>query len=103
MDKIYRLYIIDDKLTPEWFWKRTRPLEERYKQLEDQIPQLQGEVNFLKIQCLSRDQVLTEAKEFYTRWLDFTFEEKRKIVETLTEKIIVGKDDVTISLCYLSN
>jgi len=102
MDKVYRLYI-DDKLSPEGFGKRNRPLEERYKQLENQIPQLQGEVDFLKIQYLSRDQVLTEAKDFYSRWPDFTFEEKRKIVETLTEKIVIGKDDVTINLCYLPN
>jgi len=28
-------------------------------------------------------------------------EEKRKVVENITERIVIGKDDVTINLCYL--
>lgn len=89
------------EIPTEGFGNKYRPLEERLKQLEDQIPTLQGEIDFLKIQCLSSDQILTEAKDLYTRWPELMQEEKRKIVENITEKIIIGKDDVTINLCYL--
>jgi len=100
MDKTYRLYI-DDEITSKGFGKKYKPLEERLKQVEDKIPEIQAEVDFLKIQYLSSDQILHEAKDLYSQWPELTSEEKRKIVENITEKIIVGKDDVTINLCYL--
>ena len=100
MDKIYRLYI-DDQITKEGFGSRYRPLEERLKQIQDQLPELQGEIDFLRIQYLSSDQILSEAKDLYSRWPELTSGEKRKIVENITDKIIVGTEDVTINLCYL--
>jgi len=100
MDKVYRAYI-DDEISMESFGRQYRPLESRLKQIEDRIPELRAEIDFLKIQYLSSDQILHEAKDLYSRWPELVAEEKRKIVENITEKIIVGKDDVTINLCYL--
>ncbi len=100
MDGIYRLYL-DDEITSKEFGIRHKPLEEQSGQLEDQIPELQGAIDFLKIKNLSSDQILTEAKDLYARWPDLESEEKRKIVENITEKITIGKDDLTIDLCYL--
>jgi site-specific DNA recombinase len=62
---------------------------------------VQGEIDFLKIQYLSSDEVLTEARDLYSRWPDLAFEEKRQIVENIVEKITVGKDEVAIDLCCL--
>jgi site-specific DNA recombinase len=100
MDKTYKLYI-DDEITSQGFGARYKPLEERLQQIEDQIPELQAEVDFLKIQFLSSDRILTEARDLYSRWPQLTQDEKRKIVENVTEKISIGKDEVTINLCYL--
>lgn len=55
----------------------------------------------MKIRFFSSDQILAEAKNLYGRWQDLESEEKRKIVENITEKITIGQDDVTIDLCYL--
>jgi len=100
MDKIYKAYT-NDEITMEAFGRHYRPLEERLKQIDGQIPELQGEVDFLKIQYLSSDQIFTEAKDLYSRWRQLTFEEKRKIIENITEKINVGKEEVIINLTYL--
>jgi site-specific DNA recombinase len=100
MDKTYKLYL-DDQITKEGFGTRYKPLELRLKQIDDQIPELQGEIDFLKIQYVSKDEVLNEAKDLYSRWQQLSAEEKRKIVESITEKIVVGTEDVTINLCYL--
>lgn len=100
MDKVYRLYLAD-QLSPEGFGRQNRPLEERLHQLEDQIPRLQGEVDFLKIQQLSSDEILCEAKDLWTRWPSFSPEEKRQVVENITETIVIGKAEVTIDLCRL--
>ncbi len=100
MDKTYKLYL-DDQISPQAFGIRYKPLEERLNQIDDQIPELQGEMDFLKIKYLSSDQVLHEAKDLYSRWLELLPEEKRNIVEAITEQIIIGSDDVTINLCYI--
>jgi site-specific DNA recombinase len=100
MDKVMKLYL-NDQISKEGFGKEYGPLEKRSKQLEDQIPQLQGEIDFLKIQYLSSDDVLHEAQDLYSRWETLEQVEKRKIVENITERITIGKDDVTINLCYL--
>lgn len=100
MDKVYRLYI-DDVITPEGFGSRYKPLEARAKQIAEQIPTLQGEIDFLKIRYQSSDQILNEARDLYSRWASLSQEEKRRIVENLAEKITVGQNEVAIDLCYL--
>jgi len=100
MDKIMRLYL-GDKITADGFGTQYRPFEERSKQLENELPKLQGELDFLKIKFISSDEILTEAKDLYSRWPSLEPEAKRKIIENITDKITIGKDDVTIDLCYL--
>jgi len=100
MDKVYRLYI-DDQITPEGFGRQYKPMEERLKQIEDQIPELQGEIDFLRIQYLSSDNILNEAKDLYSHWPELTDAEKRNIIETITERITIAADEVFIDLCYL--
>ena len=100
MDQVYELYM-DGKITKDGFGERYQPLEERLSQLSDQIPRLQGEIDILKISYLSSDQILHEAKDVYGRWPHLDFEQKRKIVENITDKIIVGQGEIDIHLCYL--
>lgn len=100
MDQIYRLYV-DGQITSQGFGSRYRPLEERQGQLDEQIPNLQGEIDFLKIQRLSSDEILSEARDLYARWPELPFDDKRNLVESITQNIVVGKKDVEINLCYL--
>jgi site-specific DNA recombinase len=100
MKKVYRLYV-EDKITGDGFAREYKPLEERLKAMEDQVPHLQAEVDFLKIQYMSSDEIISEAKDLWTRWPDLAAEEKRQVVENITEKLVIGKDEVDIQLCYL--
>lgn len=100
MDKIYKAYI-DDEITSQTFGLRYKPLEKRVNQIDDQIPELQGEIDFLKIKYLSSDQVLQDAQDLYSRWPELIKDEKRNIIENITERIIIGDGDVTINLCYI--
>jgi len=97
---VYKLYQAT-KLTPESFSRFFKPLEEREKQLEADFPKLQAELDALKINHLSTEEVLAEARDLYARWPHLTFEDKRRIVESITDKIVIGKEEVSISLCYL--
>lgn len=100
IDKVFQAYY-DDILNMEEFGNQHRPLANRKDQIDKEIPELQGEVDFLKIQYLSSDHILNEAKDLYSRWSYLNFDEKRKIVENIVENIIIDKEDVTINLCYL--
>jgi site-specific DNA recombinase len=100
MEKIYRAYI-NEEIAMEGFGRHYRPLEERLKQIDSQIPEIQGEIDFLKIQYISSDQIFNEAKDLYSRWPQLTSEEKRKIIDNIIEKIVIGTEDVTINLTYL--
>jgi len=92
-----------NEMTKERFAEQYWPIEERLGQLEKQLPELQADVDFLKIQYASSDVVLQNAKDLYERWPTVPFEEKRSIVETITKKIIIGKEDVDLTLAYWPN
>ena len=61
MDKVYRLYMANG-ISVDGFRQTYGPLEERAKQVDAELPRLQAEVDYLKIQHLSRDEVLMESR-----------------------------------------
>jgi site-specific DNA recombinase len=91
------------ELTTETLAPILKPLEIQVKQLEEQLPVLEAEVDFLKIEYLSSETVLDGAKDLYNNWGVMAYEEKRGIVELITNFITIGKSDINISLSYLSS
>lgn len=100
MNKVYKLYI-GDQISQDGFGRTNRPLEERLKAIDDQLPRLQAELDFLRIQNLSRDEIVAEAQDLYGRWTDLLSDEKRQIVENVVERICIGKGEVAIDLAYM--
>lgn len=99
MDKVYRAYI-DEKITMDAFGTRYTALETRQKEIDEELPTLAGEIDFLKIQHLGSDQIVTEARDLYGRWDTLAPGEKREIVEAITERIVVGDGDIEIHLYF---
>lgn len=83
------------------FGRRHKPLSDRRAQLEDELPKLQAEIDVLRIGLLSEQEAVGEARDLASRWEDLPFEERRQIVETITDRITVGQEEVEISLLYL--
>jgi site-specific DNA recombinase len=100
MEKVYRLYV-SDQISQDGFGRTYRPLEDRLRALDEQIPRLQAELDFLRIQSLSRDEIVAQAQDLYGRWEDLLTEEKRHIVENVVERITIGKGEVSIDLAYV--
>lgn len=100
MSQLVNLHL-EGEISKESFSKEFKPLEERCQQLEQQLPVLEAEVDFLKIQNLSSDTILQEAKNLHEQWPTLPFTEKRNIIEVITDNITVGKSDINISLSYL--
>jgi len=70
-------------------------------QLVTELPKLEAEVDFLKINKLSADDVLHEAGSLYERWPKLPVSDKRKIVEALIEKITIGDGEIDIMFSHL--
>jgi site-specific DNA recombinase len=96
MRQTHQLYL-DKQISGEGFRDLYAPAEERKKQLEAELPKLEAEVDFLKINNLSVENVLDESHTLYERWPNLPQEEKRQIAESLIEKIVVGDGRVEIS------
>jgi site-specific DNA recombinase len=98
-DKLYRLYL-DGNINGKEFGERNHPLAMRREQLDREIPRLAGEIDFLTIRRLGSAEILSEAQSLYSRWGDLAFGRKREIIETIVERVVVGKEDVEIHLAY---
>ncbi len=99
-EQLYQLYLASG-LTPPDFARRQKPLSERRRQLEDELPRLQAAVDVLKIGSASTAIAEESAADLASRWDLCSVEEKRQFVETITERITVGKEEVAISLLCL--
>ena len=102
MDRLYRLYI-DDEIPSRGFGDRYRPLDERRVQIEDEIPRLRAELDVMRINRISSEEVVAEAQDLYSRWPELAHNDRRQIVEAITEQVVIGTDDVEIHLAYLPN
>ncbi len=99
MRKVYQLYQ-GDQITPDGFGKLYRPLEEQERSLSTELPKLQGELDALEMHQLAADEVTAEAANLYQRWPSFKPTEKRSIVESIIEKLVVTSDEIDITFCY---
>ena len=99
IQRTYDLYQ-QEKLDTDGFSKFYTPLEERQKQLEAEIPRLEAQVDILKVNNLSAAEIASQASNLYDHWQTMQPEEKRGIIEVITDKIIIGKDEITINLSY---
>jgi len=100
MTRTHRLYL-DGQITPQGFGDFYKPAETRLNQLVAELPKLQAEVDFLKVNKLSADNVCHEANSLYERWPTLHAGDKRKIVEALIEKVMIGNGEIDITFSYL--
>ncbi len=91
---------VDGELSKEEFARFYQPTQLQLRQLELQIPELEADIDFIKIQSFSSDIIIKDAKELYNNWKQLPYNEKRSIVETITKKIVIDLDTIDISLSY---
>ncbi len=100
MDELLSMRL-SGELSKEIFPAHYKPLKKQYHQLDKQLPEFEAELDFLKIQALPSNMILEEANNLYKGWSMLEYEQKRSIMETITEKITIGKQDITVALTYL--
>jgi site-specific DNA recombinase len=100
MKQTHQLYL-DGHVTPQGFGQFYKPAEERLNQLCVELPKLEADVAYLKVNDVSGEEVLSEAKTLYERWPKLASENKRKIAEAIIEKIVIGDGEIDLTFSYL--
>lgn len=101
MRQTHQLYL-KQQISGEGFRDLYAPAEERKNQLDAELPKLEAEVDFLKVNKLSAADVVHESTTLHERWPTMLPDDKRKIVEALIEKIVIGEKDIDITYSYAS-
>jgi len=95
--KMRELFLAGE-ITPQGHGEFYKPAEERLNQLVAELPRLQADIDVLKVNQLSAEDIMAEASSLYDRWPKLPIDDRRKIAEAVCEKIVIGKDDVDITL-----
>jgi site-specific DNA recombinase len=100
MTRTHRLYL-DGQITPQGFGEFYKPAEKRLNELTAELPKLQAEMDFLKVNNLSSQEVVAEARTLYDRWPELSMDRKRSIAESIIEKVVIGDGEIDINFAYL--
>ena len=99
-EHMLRLYL-DGNISGEDFKKFNQPLSDQRAQLDEELLRLQGELDVLKIDNLSSEQIACEAQDLHARWPEMNLEEKRRITELMVRSIVVGDGEIDFHLVQL--
>ncbi|HEX3624886.1 MAG TPA: recombinase family protein [Verrucomicrobiae bacterium] len=100
MARTHRLYL-DGGITSQGFGEFYKPAEERLNQLRAELPRLEAEVDLLKVNKLSTDDVVHESATLHERWPSMASDDRRKVVEALVEKVVIGDGEIDITYSYM--
>ena len=92
MAQTHKLYI-EGQITSQGFGQFYKPAEERLNQFLADLPKLEADVCRLKVDRVSVEEVIHEARNLYERWPQLGVEQKREIVEAIFEKVEIGERD----------
>jgi len=99
MDKTMQLYLAG-QIPTDGFGTYYNPLDQQLKQIQRNIPEIQGEIDFLKLEYLNSDMVIEEAQNLYGRWNTLERKGKRTIVEQITDRITIDGDELNFKFGY---
>jgi len=71
------------------------------KKIEKSILKIQTDIDIFKTHSIGNEQILHDAQNLHKQWHTFSKEEKKSIIELITDKITIGKEDIEITLSYL--
>lgn len=100
ISRTHKLYL-EEAVTVRGFGQFFKPAEERLNQFLPGLAKLQAGVACIIVSNVSAQEVVHEARTLYDRWRKLTNDQKRKIVESIFEKVVAGDDVVDINLSYL--
>lgn len=100
LDNLIELHL-SKELATEGFKIHYNPPFEQLQQIQAQIPALEGEILALNQNKENSKYLFDEAQNLYEKWKTYNRIEKRSIIESITDSIIVDNEDIIINLKYL--
>ncbi len=100
LDNLLELHL-KKEIATEGFNHHYNPPFEQLQQIQRQIPLIEGEILGLKQNEESGKYLFNEAQTLYSNWTSLNREEKRTIIESILDSIIVHTEDIIINLKYL--
>lgn len=79
--------LLEKLITPQGFSDLYNPAEQQLNQLLEGLPKLEAEVATLKVNHVSVEEVIHEARTLYEQWPKLDNDRKRTIIETVFERI----------------
>jgi len=89
--------LLDKLITPQGFSDLYNPAEQRLNQLLTELPKLEADLARMKIDQVSVEEVVHEARNLYEQWPKMDVERKRTIVEAIFEKVEIGEGKINIT------
>lgn len=99
-DELLRMRL-DGELSKESFARHHEPIETRIDLAQKRAAVLEDEISLLTSRSRTAEKITSNARSLHDTWESIGPGERRKIVETITERIVVGADEITISLSYV--
>jgi site-specific DNA recombinase len=101
-DKLYDLYQ-SEMIDKYGFGQKYEPLSKRIEALNNEISSLQGHLDASHISLISKSEIMSGARDLHSKWPSLPPLEKRQIIEAITDTIIIGEGEITISLLHTSS
>ncbi len=98
-DKLIELYQ-GGVLDKAGFGLRYEKLGARIRQIDDELPELEAKRDALRIALLSQEEVLAGSRDLVDRWDTLPHEERRHVVETIVDRVVIGNGEVEFEFLY---
>jgi len=95
LSRTHQLYL-SNQIPLESFGTYHQPLSDRLRQLQDELARLEAELDHLKINDVSAEQVVHDARNISSRWPKMQAEEKRRIIQSMIERVTIGRGKIKI-------
>ncbi len=102
INKLLELYN-ENMIDKETFSSRFTVLRERKEQIDNEIPGIQGTIDYMKSANVNSDYLINKAKSLYSSWDKMLYKEKAEIIKQLIQKITVFDNKIIIDYYYLND
>lgn len=92
---------MDGNIGAEDFKKFNQLFRDQRGQMDKELVRLQSEIDALKIDNLSSEQMVNEALDFHARWPEMSLVEKRRVAELMVRTIVLGEGEIEFNLVQL--
>ncbi len=90
----------DQTIDRHTFSERFLPLKQRKEKIQEELPRIQAEIDFLTTNAISKEYLIEQATTFAAMWPVLNYEEKIKLIDELVDEIKIQENSLHFTLTY---